>query len=294
MNVSNSAHAQDTTGHMERERFPFGRNWANFLELLDESRICEAERSLSEMLGRDRIDGMTFLDAGSGSGLFSLAAVRMGARRVHSFDFDPDSVGCTQALRRRYFPAAEHWTIERGSVLDRAYLERLGHWDIVYSWGVLHHTGEMWTALDSVSRSVAPSGRLFIAIYNDQGPRSRAWTMVKRLYNRSRLGKGALLAVLVPYNVGRGLAVDMLRRKNPLARYREYQRMRGMSMLHDWKDWFGGYPFEVAKPEAIFDFYRARGFSLTRLRTCGGGHGCNEFVFTLGSPDVEASHQAGS
>lgn len=294
MNPSNITHAQDTTRRMERERFAFGRNWASFLEVLDESRIGEAERSLSEMLGRDRIVGATFLDAGSGSGLFSLAAVRLGARRVHSFDFDPESVGCTQELRRRYFPAAEHWTIERGSVLDRAYLERLGPWDIVYSWGVLHHTGEMWKALDLITRPVAPSGHLFIAIYNDQGPRSRVWTTVKRLYNRSRLGKGALLAVLVPYNVGRGLAVDMIRRRNPLARYREYQRMRGMSMMHDWKDWFGGYPFEVAKPEAIFDSFFARGFSLTKLRTCGGDHGCNEFVFTRGSLAGEASRQAGS
>ena len=265
--------------NLEDGRFPFGRNWASFLEVLDESRIREAERSLSEMLGRDRITGATFLDAGSGSGLFSLAAVRLGARRVHSFDFDPESVACTQELRRRYFPTAQHWTIEQASVLDRAYLERLGQWDIVYSWGVLHHTGDMWKALDLVTRPIAPSGRLFIAIYNDQGPRSRAWTAVKRVYNRSRVGRGAVLAVLVPYNVARGLAVDMIRRKNPLARYREYQRVRGMSTLHDWKDWFGGYPFEVATPEAIFDFFRDRGFSMTRLRTCGGSHGCNEFVF---------------
>ena len=279
---------------MEPERFPFGRNWASFLEVLDERRISEAERSLSEMLGRDRIAGATFLDAGSGSGLFSLAAARLGARRVHSFDFDPDSVGCTQELRRRYAPAAEHWTIDQASVLDRAYLDRLGQWDIVYSWGVLHHTGDMWTALDLVAGLVAPSGRLFIAIYNDQGSRSRAWTAVKRVYNRSRAGKSAVLAALVPYNVARGLAVDLIRRKNPLTRYREYQRVRGMSMMHDWKDWFGGYPFEVARPEAIFDFFRARGFILTGLTTCGGGHGCNEFVFTRNAPAGNDALKAGA
>jgi 2-polyprenyl-6-hydroxyphenyl methylase/3-demethylubiquinone-9 3-methyltransferase len=269
---------------MGRERFQFGRNWASFLKVLDESRIGEAELSLADMLGRDRIAGSTFLDAGSGSGLFSLAAARLGARRVHSFDFDPESVGCTQELRRRYIPSAEHWTIEQASVLDRSYLDRLGQWDIVYSWGVLHHTGDMWQALDLVSHLVAPSGHLFIAIYNDQGPRSRAWTTVKRVYNRSRLGRSAVLAAFVPYNVARGLAVDILRRKNPFARYREYHQKRGMSMMHDWKDWFGGYPFEVAKPEAIFDFFHARGFSLTRLKTAGGGHGCNEFVFTREAP----------
>jgi 2-polyprenyl-6-hydroxyphenyl methylase/3-demethylubiquinone-9 3-methyltransferase len=51
-----------------------------------------------------------------------------------------------------------------------------------------------------------------------------------------------------------------------------------MSRVHDWFDWLGGYPFEVARPEEIFAFYQARGFSLERLKTCGGGLGCNEFV----------------
>src|SRR5262245_58058173 len=159
MNVSNVAQAHENGTHVvEGDRFPFGRNWASFLSLLDESRIQEAERSLCEMLGRDRIAGATFLDAGSGSGLFSLAAVRLGARRVHSFDFDPDSVKCTQEVRRKYFPAAEHWTVEQGSVLDPAYLQRLGQWDIVYSWGVLHHTGDMWRALDLVTGLVNRPG----------------------------------------------------------------------------------------------------------------------------------------
>lgn len=52
-----------------------------------------------------------------------------------------------------------------------------------------------------------------------------------------------------------------------------------MSHWHDWIDWVGGYPFEVAKPELIFDFYRDRGFTLHNMTTCGGGGGCNEFVF---------------
>ena len=262
-----------------RDRFPFGRNWASFLGVLNEERILEAERSLADKLGRERIAGATFLDVGSGSGLFSLAAMRLGARRVHSFDFDPDSVACTQELRRRYFPEAAQWTVERASALDPEYLRSVGQWSIVYSWGVLHHTGDMWRALDLVTGAVASSGRLFISIYNDQGPLSTVWTSVKRLYNRGWAGRALVLSIFVPYYVARGLLVDIIRRENPVARYRTYQQMRGMSLLHDWKDWLGGYPFEVAKPEAIFEFLRARGFTLTRLTTWGGGQGCNEFVF---------------
>lgn len=266
------------------ERFQFGRNWASFLSVLDERRILEAERSLDEMVGRTQIHGRTFIDVGSGSGLFSLAAMRMGARRVHSFDYDPDSVACTSELRRRFFPQAAHWTVEQGSVLDADYLRRLGQWDIAYSWGVLHHTGEMWSAIDHVTGLVVPGGRLFIAIYNDQGPWSRYWTAVKRFYNRGTLHQWAVQAVFMTYWAGRGLIVDLVRRKNPRRRYQEYKAERGMSVRHDWKDWLGGYPFEVASPEAVFDFCQARGFSLSKLKTRGGTVGCNEFVFVHTEP----------
>lgn len=261
------------------ERFEFGRNWARFLSVLDDERIAEAERSLRRMLGVDTLQGRTFLDIGSGSGLFSLAAMRLGARRVHSFDFDPNSVGCTQELRRRYFPDDARWVVERGNALEPTYLESLGTWDIVYSWGVLHHTGQMWPALANAAGRVAPGGTLFIAIYNDQGWVSRLWHRVKVLYNRNAVTRALVIAVYFPYFALSGLAVDVLKRQNPFTRYREYKKVRGMSKVHDWYDWLGGLPFEVARPEQIFDFYRERGFQLLRLRTCGGGLGCNEFVF---------------
>lgn len=276
MTVAGSEHGHAT----ETTRFPFGRNWASFLGVLTEERILEAERSLREMLGADRLAGAAFLDAGSGSGLFSLAAMRLGARRVHSFDFDPDSVACTRELRRRYFPDAENWTVEQGSVLDADYMNRLGQWDIVYSWGVLHHTGRMWEGLTRVGASVKRPGLLFVSIYNDQGRMSTIWRSVKRLYNTGPLGRAGVMSVFVPYFAVRGLAIDLMRGRSPAARYRDYRTSRGMSLIHDWKDWLGGYPFEVAKPEEIFEFCRSKGFSLEKLTTCGGGFGCNEFVFT--------------
>src|SRR2546426_1571009 len=129
-------------------RFAFGENWARFLALLDDQRIRDAEESLQSKLEVENLAGKSFLDIGSGSGLFSLAARRLGAR-VHSFDYDPQSVACTAELRRRYFPGDERWTIEGASVLDAAYLASLGPFDVVYSWGVLHHTGHMWQALEN-------------------------------------------------------------------------------------------------------------------------------------------------
>ena len=270
---------QDSRNATETARFPFGRNWASFLGVLTDARIQEAERSLREMLGAERVAGAAFLDAGCGSGLFSLAAMRLGARRVHSFDFDPESVACALELRRRYFPDAANWTIEQGSVLDPGYMSRLGEWDIVYSWGVLHHTGRMWEGLARVVTTVKQPGVLFVSIYNDQGRWSKAWQYVKRIYNTGPIGRVGVMSTFVPYFAMRALTIDLMRGRNPAARYREYRTSRGMSLLHDWKDWLGGYPFEVAKPEEIFEFYHSRGFSLEKLTTCGGRLGCNQFVF---------------
>lgn len=259
------------------ERFAFGKNWARFLRVLDEERIEEAVRSLKAMLGVEELTGRSFLDAGSGSGLFSLAARRLGAR-VHSFDFDPDSVACTRELRRRYYPDDAGWLVDHGSVLDERYLATLGTFDVVYSWGVLHHTGEMWRAIGNVTGLVAEGGLLFIAIYNDQGAWSRRWLKIKRAYCSGTAGRMLVSGTVIPYWVLRGFTSDIVWRRNPLSRYLSYRQRRGMSVTHDWFDWLGGLPFEVAKPEQILDYLLQRGFHLERMTTVGGSLGCNEFV----------------
>lgn len=276
---SRDAHATEVA---RGERFEFGENWANFLSVLDEERITAAERGLQRMLETERLDGLRFLDIGSGSGLSSLAAKRLGAT-VHSFDYDPQSVACTNELRRRYFPNASDWIVERGSALDANFLRGLGSFDIVYSWGVLHHTGSMWQALENAVIPVAPRGKLFIAIYNDTGTQSRRWAWIKRTYNGlpTVARKPFAVAVTVPAEAKKAVSATL---RGQVGDYvsswtKNYGRRRGMNKWHDIIDWVGGYPYEFATPDQIFDFYKAKGFTLAKMKCGVVGLGCNEFVF---------------
>jgi 2-polyprenyl-3-methyl-5-hydroxy-6-metoxy-1,4-benzoquinol methylase len=259
------------------QRFGFGANWARFLASLTDGQIAIAERSVSRMLERETLRGSTFLDIGCGSGLFSLAARRLGAT-VRSFDYDPKSVACAAELRQRYYPSDAAWVVERGSILDRTYCASLGRFDVVYSWGVLHHTGNMWEAIANAMALVAPGGKLCLAIYNDQGRASKSWKAIKQFYNSApRPFRAVILGLCAIRLRGPTLVRNILTGRPFKSWFGDTER--GMRIWTDIVDWVGGYPFEYAKPEEIFEFARDRGFTLRQLKTCAGGHGCCEYIF---------------
>lgn len=265
---------------MSKDRFGFGRNWQDFSTFIDEARIQSSTDNLSSLLQTSSLEGTRFLDIGSGSGLSSLAALRLGAD-VTAFDYDTNSVAASIFNLQRHAPDA-NWTAEQGSALDPKYMAKLGTYDVVYSWGVLHHTGDMWSGIDLAAKTVAPDGIFALAIYNDQGGTSHRWRSVKKIYNRlPSLLRPVFAAAFGVYFELRAMLIRLVRLQNPFpfADWKKRRNDRGMSVWYDLVDWIGGYPFEVAKPEEIFDFLSERGFQLKGLRTCAGGQGCNEFLF---------------
>lgn len=265
-----------------QNRFAFGKNWKQYLEKIDDDRVQKAVESLREMLDLETLEGKKFLDIGSGSGLFSLAAHRLGAA-VLSFDYDANSVEATQRTKEKFAADCKNWVVQRGDVLDNVFVSELGTFDIVYSWGVLHHTGNMWTGIENAIACVAPKGQLFIALYNDQGGASKRWATVKKTYVASPDWlKRIIVLGNITYFETRYALIRLVRLKNPLPDWnkRERDQHRGMSVWHDYIDWVGGYPFEVSKPDDVFSLVKARGFKLDKLKTVGGSHGCNEYVFS--------------
>lgn len=261
-----------------RRQFDFGKNWQKYLITLNDNIIEEAKKSLQKMLRSQDLLGKTFLDVGCGSGLFSLSARLLGAK-VHSIDCNSSCVNCALYLKEKYFSKDENWTIEYGDVLDEKYVHSLGQYDIAYCWGVLHHTGKMWKAMEIVDTTVKKGGMLYLAIYNDQGALSRRWKIIKKTYNR--LPHFLRFIIVLPafgWLWGPTILKDLIRGK-PFATWYKYKKNRGMNPWSDVIDWIGGYPFEVAKPEEIFYFYTQLSYSLKELRTCTGGYGCNEYVF---------------
>jgi 2-polyprenyl-6-hydroxyphenyl methylase/3-demethylubiquinone-9 3-methyltransferase len=261
----------------EGERFPFGKNWKAFIEGMCPDTLDEAVRSLPSMLKRDSLEGPRFLDIGSDSGLFSLAAQRLGAD-VTSFDYDPDSAGCAQELRHRYAPDTANWRVMQGSVLDGAFMDSLGQFEVVYSWGVLHHTDATWDALWNAVGRVKVGGTLFIALYNDQGVWSKRWRRIKRTYCSGPMGRMLVRCTTIPAFVFRDLLKDLFWMRNPVTRYRTHGSNRGMSVVRDWFDWLGGYPFEVSPPEGVVLPLQERGFRLVNLVTVKGSSGRLELV----------------
>jgi SAM-dependent methyltransferase len=259
-----------------KDRFEFGRNWQEYAELVDEDRIAEAKRRLAEMLRTDDLAGRSFLDVGCGSGLHSLAALRMGAGRVVAIDLDPRSVATTAAVLERFAPG-HRATVKEMSAFD---LEALpfGRFDVVYSWGVLHHTGDMARAIKAAAGCTKPGGLFAVALYG-KTRYCGMWKRIKRWYINASPDEQAWAERTYVRLFG---AYLLLRGKCLGTHIRNYNRKRGMDFHHDVRDWIGGYPYESIAPDELAGLLAPLGFEIVwknvKRRSGLFGSGNDEFL----------------
>jgi 2-polyprenyl-6-hydroxyphenyl methylase/3-demethylubiquinone-9 3-methyltransferase len=251
--------------------FDFGTNWEEFSKRrIDPRRLELACESLQSLLEKKSLEGKSFLDVGCGSGLFSIAAYRLGAAKVIGIDVDPRCIQISQANRVLLAPGSPI-EFHEASALESEQLKSFGSFDLVYAWGSLHHTGSMWSAVRNVSRCVAPNGILILAIYNKHVT-SPVWKTIKWIYNQvPRMVQRFMIVVFAGIIY---IAKFLVTRTNPL------KKERGMDFWFDVIDWVGGYPYEYASPAEVEHFVCNQEFSLRRYVAAQVPTGCNEFVFS--------------
>lgn len=249
--------------------FKFGENWASFSRQLDEAHVEEAMRSLESLFGKTKLNGSSFLDIGSGSGLFSIAAAKLGCKPVVGIDVDPVSVEVSTSNAAQWLGEANQNSYSLTSILDKEKINALGEFDIVYSWGVLHHTGSMHEAIRNAAQLVLPTGSFMIAIYNRHWS-SGMWWIIKWLYNHvGKLGQKILIWIFAPIIFAAKWLVTF---KNP------FKMRRGMDFMHNVVDWVGGYPYEYASVREMTEFLHTLNFEVMDVRRANTPIGCNEFI----------------
>ncbi len=257
-------------------RFGFGKNWSDFVDQkFSPQRVETARQHILNFIGRADLNGIDFLDIGCGSGLHSFAAFKSGARTIRGFDFDADSVAATRRLQA-IAGSPDNWTVGQGDILDDEFVKSLGTANLVYSWGVLHHTGNVWKAVDNAKRTVEPGGLFYIALYSaDVQPQRDYWLRIKQEYNAAdEAKKGRMVWQYIwehamGRNPLRGLAV--------LYRIATYRLNRGMDYFADIRDWLGGWPMEFVFDKDVIE--RVEGKSEFKLVNIATGHANTEFLF---------------
>jgi len=258
----------------EKKKFSFGENWKNYLKIVTDKKIEAVKADLEKWLGKEYISNKTIIDIGCGSGVHSLGFYLLGAKEILSIDIDPHSVSATKSLWEKH-GKPDNWKIKKESVLDSDFISRycVKHFDLVYSWGVLHHTGDMWKAMENATKFLTKGSYFWVALY-DKGPRYNKDLALKKKYNRSsNFGKWIIEKRYIFKMYMKSLINRDYKKLGGIFLRRNDYNLRGMDKKHDLKDWLGGLPYEVASLEEIIAFARERQLVLEKISV--GSEGAN-------------------
>ena len=261
-------------------RYDFGRNWNDFSQNISEEQIEYAENAIKNLI--PVIKGKTVIDIGCGSGLHALAFLRLGAKSITCIDYDENSIKTTSILLKRFYKNKKKYVVKQMDILSSDYLKNLSpnKFDIVYSWGVLHHTGQMFKAIDNTCNLVSENGHLAIALYI-KTKFCRFWSFEKRLYSSLNYLR---LFIKIPFFVLLLTAYVFKKRHMPWTVLKNYKIERGMSFYYDIDDWLGGYPYESVSHKEIISFLSKKNFLCfkhfnTHNRFGLFGSGCGQWIF---------------
>lgn len=253
----------------ELKKFKFGLNWQAYSKkTLNEGQLERAKQSLRKLFGASGVAGKSFLDIGCGSGLFSIAARQLGACEVQAVDIDDLSVKTSEINQSRFH--IDRIEVLKGDILDEQSRLTLRPADLVYAWGSLHHTGQLWKAIECTVSKVKPEGYLMLAIYRRDST-SPIWRIIKKVYNTTpALIQKIMILFFYPVIF---MAKWITTGKNPL------NKERGMNFYYDVVDWIGGYPYEYASKDEVLQFVEPLGFTLQGFYASETPTGCHEYVF---------------
>lgn len=255
--LTNMIEAGDGVTMRDDGEFSFGFNWVDYVKTRMSEDIISMHqtnlKSLYDSIGIS-LEEKSVFDIGSGSGLSSISFARLGASTITSMDIDSFSVEATAYTKNKFWNNSDiQWNIYQRSILDGIPIPDESQ-DIVYSWGVLHHTGDMWNAIRNSIKAVKPGGIFHVALYRSGSKFSKSLdekyrfkfadkeTKIQMLYNRA------------------GQKINHIKKD------------RGMNKFHDALDWLGGLPYDVADPEVLFSWLKEKhGFEVLYFRDRNGG-----------------------
>lgn len=118
-----------------------------------EDHICAITR-----LPREWFAGKRIVDIGCGIGRYSVGFLKLGAS-VTSCDQSEAALRRTAELCAPY---RDRQVLQRVDLLEWS---EVADFDLAFSFGVVHHTGNTYLATENVCRKVRPAGRVFLMIY---------------------------------------------------------------------------------------------------------------------------------